>query len=192
MRTAKIPPVVSIVGKKNSGKTTLVVALARELRQRGYRIASVKHGHHEFEIDRPGSDSWRHLHEGETEAVLMVGGNRAALVMRLDTEEPDPEALIRRFYADSGYDLVLVEGYKRGPFPKIEVFRRSEHARPVYDANDVTAAPLFLAIVSDDPALTALCPVLPLDPADPRGFHVTTVADLIERHLLKEDDANPA
>ncbi|CAN5695088.1 molybdopterin-guanine dinucleotide biosynthesis protein B [soil metagenome] len=182
MNRSEIPPVVSIVGKKNSGKTTLTVAVAAELKRRGVRVASVKHGHHAFEIDQPGRDSWRHFHEGEVEAVLLVASGKLALVMRLHDEEPDPEALIRRFYADAGYDLVLVEGYKHGPFPKVEVFRRAIHERPIYDPGDAAGAELFLGIVSDDPDLESMIPLIPLDA---EGGHVRRTADLIEERVLR-------
>jgi molybdopterin-guanine dinucleotide biosynthesis protein MobB len=180
---SELPPVISIAGKKNSGKTTLVVALAAELKRRGYRVASVKHGHHQFEMDHPGRDSWRHFHEGEVEAVLMMSSEKLALVMRLPEGEPDPAEAIGRFFSGRGYDVVLVEGFKHGPFPKVEVFRREVHERPIYDPADPAAAALYLAIVTDDPALTAECPVLPLDPTLPDGSHVRALADLLCEHL---------
>jgi molybdopterin-guanine dinucleotide biosynthesis protein MobB len=188
MREAEIPPVVSIAGKKNSGKTTLTVAVAAELKRRGYRVASVKHGHHAFEIDQPGRDSWRHFHEGEVEAVLLVSSARLALVMRTPEAEPDPQALIRRFYAGAGYDLVLVEGYKYGAFPKVEIFRRAVHERPVYDPTDPASAARFLAIVTDDPSFSAAVPVIPLDADHPQGSHVARVADLIEQRVLRGEE----
>lgn len=175
-------PIISVVGRKNSGKTTFVVALAAELKRRGLRIASVKHGHHEMEIDQPGRDSWRHFHEGEVEAVMLVSAGKVALVLR-DAEEPDPETLIDRFFGGQGLHLVLVEGYKHGPFPKIEIFRRTVHDRPIYDADDVEAAALYLALLTDDPELQAVCPVIPLDPTDAAGSHVRAAADLICSHL---------
>lgn len=184
MRETDTPPVISVIGKKNSGKTTLVVALAAELKRRGYRIATLKHGHHAFEIDQPGRDSWKHFHEGEAEAVLMVGADKVAMVMRWPGSEPNPEALLRHFYGGRGYDLILVEGYKYGPFPKIEVFRRGEHSEPVYDLRDSDAAALFLAVVTDDLNLKVRCPYIPLDRASAQGSHVTAVADLIEMQVL--------
>lgn len=177
-----LPPVISIAGSKNSGKTTLLVALAAELRRRRIRVASVKHGHHDFEVDEPGRDSWRHFHEGEVEAVLLLSASRLAMVMRLP-EEADPQAVIARFYGGSDYDLVLVEGYKHGPFPKIEIHRSALGAAPVYDAADAEAAALFLAVATDDAAFQADCPVIPLDPRDPAGSHVRALADLIQDHL---------
>lgn len=178
MTEADIPPAISVVGRKNSGKTTLVVALAAELKRRGLRVASIKHGHHRFEIDQPGRDSWRHFHEGEVEAVLLASAGKLALIER-QPEEPEPEALLRRFFAGRGYDVVLVEGYKQGPFPRIEVFRRAVQSDPLFDPTDGSAR-LFLALVTDDPAHAAGIPVIPLDPA---GAHVRAVADLVCSHL---------
>ncbi len=187
MPGTEMPPVVSIIGKKNSGKTTLLVALAAELGRRGYRIATIKHGHHAFEIDQPGRDSWRHFHEGGAQAVLMVAAGKVALMRRYEGE-PDPEALILQHYAGGEFDLVLIEGYKHGPFPKVEIFRRSQHERPVYDPADAAAAALFLALVTDDPSLEAACEVIPLDPTDPAGSHVQQLAALVEERILGKNN----
>jgi molybdopterin-guanine dinucleotide biosynthesis protein MobB len=179
------PPVVCIVGKKNSGKTTLAVALLAEMKRRGYRVASIKHGHHAFETDQPGRDSWRHFNEGEAQATIMAGEGKIALVMRMDGE-PDPRQLVRDFYTGRGYHLVLIEGYKQGPFPRIEVFRRAVHDRPIHDL--ATPDPLLAAIVTDDPDLICPIPVLLLDPADPHA-HVARVADLVTERFLAGADA---
>jgi molybdopterin-guanine dinucleotide biosynthesis protein MobB len=180
-----LPPVVSIVGRKNSGKTTLTVAVAAELKRRGRRIATIKHGHHAFETDEPGKDSWRHFHEGGAEAVVMAGAGKIALVMRTDGE-PDPVAIVRDFYAGRGYDLVLVEGYKHGPFPRVEIFRRAVHGEPLHDLAD-PAAPL-VAVVTDDATLVAACPVIRLDPRDPAGAHVSRLTDLLEAFAGERTD----
>jgi molybdopterin-guanine dinucleotide biosynthesis protein MobB len=182
-------PTIAIIGKKNSGKTSVIVALAAELRRRGLRVASVKHGHHEFEIDREGADSWRHFHEGEVEAVLFVAAGKLALISRLPEQEPDPEQLIDRFFGDQGYDLVLVEGYKHGNLPKIEIHRTAAHARPIYDASNPLAAALFLAVVTDDASLVTGCPTIPLDPENPAGSHVAAIADLVTDMIPKREDA---
>jgi molybdopterin-guanine dinucleotide biosynthesis protein B len=181
MSAPDIPPAVCIVGRKNSGKTTLTVALAAELKRRGLRVATIKHGHHAFETDEPGRDSWRHFNEGQAEATIMAGMEKIALVMRIDGE-PDPERLIAELYAGRGYDLVLIEGWKHGRLPKVEVFRRELHDRPIHDAGDADAAARFLAIVTDDAGLEARCPVIALD-AD--GAHVGRVADLLEARLSR-------
>jgi molybdopterin-guanine dinucleotide biosynthesis protein MobB len=182
MPDPEIPPAVCIVGKKNSGKTTLTVALAAELRRRGRRIATLKHGHHAFETDQPGRDSWRHFNEGQAEATIMAGTGKIAMVMRIDGD-PEPERLIRELYAGRGYGLVLIEGWKHGTLPKIEVFRRAVHDRPVHDAGDADAAARFLAIVTDDAGFRAACPVIPLDQ---EGGHVARVADLLEATFLAD------
>lgn len=179
MHPPDLPPAVCIVGKKNSGKTTLTVALAAELKRRGRRVATIKHGHHAFETDQPGRDSWRHFNEGHAEATIMAGTGKIALVMRIDGE-PDPERLIAELYAGRGYELVLVEGWKHGALPKIEIFRRAVHERPIYDP----ANPRFVAIVTDDPGLRAGCDVIPLDPD---GGHVARVADLLEARFIGGD-----
>jgi molybdopterin-guanine dinucleotide biosynthesis protein MobB len=184
-RHGQPPPAVCIIGKKNSGKTTLAVALLAELRQRGLRVASIKHGHHAFETDQPGKDSWRHFNEGEAEATIMAGEGKIALVMRMDGE-PDPQRLVRDFYTGRGYDLVLIEGYKAGPFPKIEVFRRAVHDRPLFaDAGD--AAESYLAIVTDDASIQTELPVIVMDADDPDA-HVQRVAELIVSRFVEEAD----
>lgn len=180
-----IPPVVAVVGRKDSGKTTLLVALAAELARRGRRVATLKHGHPHFEFDRPGSDSWRHVHEGEAEAVTMVGGDRIAVVMRFPEGEPDPEALVRRLYAGRGYDLVLAEGYKRGPFPRVEVFRRAAHDRPLLDPASDDGGGEWVAVVTDDPSLDVPVPVLPIEAA---GGHVARLADLLEARFVAGEE----
>lgn len=182
MHPPDVPPAICIVGKKNSGKTTLTVALAAELKGRGWRVATIKHGHHAFETDEPGRDSWRHFNEGKAEATIMAGTGKVALVMRIDGE-PDPERLVAEFYAGRGYDVVLIEGYKYGALPKIEIFRRgAHHHHPVYDPDDAEAAARFLAIVTDDHHFRAAVPVIPIDPF---GKHVEAVADLVEQRIVR-------
>ncbi len=184
MPPPEIPPAVCIVGKKNSGKTTLVVALAARLKRAGYRVATIKHGHHAFESDQPGRDSWRHFNEGGAEATVMCGYGKIALTMRIDGD-PDPVQLIDELYAGRGYDVVLVEGFKHGPLPKIEVFRRGLHARPVHKPGSSEV----LAFVTDDLDLemrgaSAGSAVIPLDHA---GTHVDAVARLVERSLIRHE-----
>ncbi len=112
-------PIISVVGRSGVGKTTALEQIIRELKRRGYRVGTVKHDTHGFEVDRPGKDSWRHAQAG-SDAVVISGPRRMALIRRLDQEMPLDE--IVRLMAD--VDLVLTEGYKRGDKPKIEVTRR--------------------------------------------------------------------
>jgi molybdopterin-guanine dinucleotide biosynthesis protein MobB len=138
--------ILSIIGRKNAGKTTLTVALASELARRGRRVMTIKHGHHPADVDRAGSDSWRHFHEGRAERVLIASPDLRVLFERTP-DEYDPVALARRYLGDA--DIVLAEGYKRAPIPKIEVFRPSVADQPLYDP-DSADADLWAAIVTDD------------------------------------------
>jgi molybdopterin-guanine dinucleotide biosynthesis protein MobB len=176
-----VPPIISIIGRRNSGKTTLLVALAAELRRRGLRVASIKHSHHDFEMDHPGKDSWRHVHEGGVEAVVLASPHSVGVVMRTEGADRDPVLLARRFLSGQGYDVVLVEAFKQAPLPRIEIFRTPAHPTPLYEPGaDDPRAP-YLAIVTDAPAsVQAACPVLPLDP---HGRHAETLAVIVLRHL---------
>jgi molybdopterin-guanine dinucleotide biosynthesis adapter protein len=116
-------PIVSIVGKSDSGKTTLIEKLLPELTRRGYRIATVKHDVHGFEVDREGKDSWRHKKAG-AHTVVISSPRKAALIRDVErdlTLDEIREKLIR------DVDLILSEGYKKDVQPKIEVFRKEKH-----------------------------------------------------------------
>lgn len=128
--------VFGVTGWKNAGKTTLVERLVAEFVRRGWRIATIKHAHHAVDIDRPGTDSWRHRAAGAGE-VALVGGQRYA-IMREQAEPTLAEVLQRLAPAD----LVLIEGFKADPHPKIEV--RADNTRPM----DVTAHNI-VAIAAD-------------------------------------------
>lgn len=138
--------IISIIGRKNAGKTTLTVALASELVRRGHRVMTMKHADHPAQVDQPGVDSWRHFHEGRAERVLLVTPDMRVLFDRAP-EEYDPIGLSREYL--QGADIVLVEGFKRAPIPKIEVFRRAVAPKPIFDpaAGD---AGRWVAIVTDD------------------------------------------
>jgi molybdopterin-guanine dinucleotide biosynthesis protein MobB len=138
--------ILSIVGRKGAGKTTLTVALASELARRGRRVMTMKHTHHTPDVDRPGTDSWRHFQEGRAERVLLATPGMRVLFERGD-DEYDPIALARRYLTDA--DVVLAEGFKHAPIPKIEVFRSSVASSPIYDAGSADAA-LWAALVTDD------------------------------------------
>ncbi len=112
-------PVVSVVGRSNVGKTTLLEKLIAELKRRGYRVATIKHDVHGFEIDRPGKDTWRHAQAG-SDVVVLAGPDRLALIARTGGELPLDEIVARLPLA---VDIVLTEGYKHGDRAKIEVAR---------------------------------------------------------------------
>jgi molybdopterin-guanine dinucleotide biosynthesis adapter protein len=148
--------IISIVGRKSAGKTTLAVALASELGRRGRRVMTIKHAHHPVEVDQPGSDSWRHFHEGRAERVLLVAPDQRILFERAGGEA-DPVALAREHLG--GADVVLAEGFKRAPLPRIEVFRPSVAPEPLYQSGTPDAG-LWAAIVTDDYDFVAACPVI--------------------------------
>jgi molybdopterin-guanine dinucleotide biosynthesis protein MobB len=138
--------IISIIGRKNTGKTTLTVALASELARRGHRVMSMKHADHPAQVDQPGVDSWRHFHEGRAERVLLVSPEMRVLFQRAP-DESDPIGLAREHL--SGADIVLVEGFKRSSLPKIEVYRRAVAPQPIYDSA-AENADSWVAIVTDD------------------------------------------
>lgn len=150
------PRLVSVIGKKNAGKTTLVVALVRELVRRGHRVMTIKHGTHPFDMDQKGRDTWRHVHEGGAERVVMETPGQRFLMSRAD-EEMGPRELAARYLADAHF--VVVEGFKKSDLPKIEVYRRAVHAAPLYDPA-LPDATQYLAIITDATDYRAAVPVL--------------------------------
>jgi molybdopterin-guanine dinucleotide biosynthesis protein B len=129
-RTAAVsrPALVAIVGKSDSGKTTLIEKLVPELVKLGLRVGTVKHDAHSFEIDHPGKDSWRHGQAG-AEAYVIASPERLAFIARLDGELPLTE-IVRRYY--DGFDIVVAEGYKRTAPHRVELFRvGAGHAEPL-------------------------------------------------------------
>ena len=139
------PPMVAVIGRKHSGKTTLTVRLAAELGRRGHRVMTIKHGSHTFNIDPSTTDTYRHYHEGNVERVAMAAPDKFALVVRWG-EELGPEEIAERFMSDA--DVVLCEGFKRSALPKVEVYRRAAHASPLFEPGSDEAA-RCLAVVTD-------------------------------------------
>lgn len=158
--------VFGVTGWKNSGKTTLLTRLVSEFARRGFRVSTVKHAHHEFDIDTPGTDSFRHREAGAQEVVI-VSGNRWALMHELREEaEPSMQDAIAHL---SPCDLVLVEGYKREAHPKIEA-RRTRSARAAALAPD---DPSILAVAADHETDTGTLPRFDLD-------DIAGIADFIQ------------
>jgi molybdopterin-guanine dinucleotide biosynthesis adapter protein len=146
--------VLGIVGWSGSGKTTLLTAILPMLRRAGLRVSTVKHTHHDFDMDRPGKDSFRHRQAGAHE-VLIASGTRWALLHELDGPEP---ALAQMLTKLDPVDLVLVEGYKTHPFPKLEVHRPSLGKPPIWpEMTDV------IAVASDIDVNVGQRMVLPLN-----------------------------
>ncbi len=159
-------PIVSIVGKSGAGKTTLLEKMIGELKRRGYRVATVKHDTHGFEIDQPGKDSWRHAQAG-SDSVVISSPNRLALIKRLDKEMALDE--IAALLLD--VDIILTEGYKRGDKPKIEVSRREKGSELLCTEEEL------VAIVTDHP-FDLNVPQFDLD--DTAG-----IVDLVEESFLR-------
>ena len=139
-------PVLGFVAPSGTGKTQLLKALIADLRSRGFRIAAIKHSHHNFEIDKPGKDSYE-LRQAGAEQMLIASKHRWAMVAELkpDTEEPTLDQLILKL-DQSALDIILVEGFKSEHFPKIEVYRSALNQAPLFE-ND----PDIIAIASDIP-----------------------------------------
>lgn len=156
--------IIGVAGFKNAGKTTLVERLVRELTGRGYRVATVKHAHHSFDIDHEGRDSFRHRAAGASE-VAVISRQRWAIIHELrGEEEPSFETILGKL---SPYDLVIVEGYKHGSHLKIEV-RNLELDHPKLAGEDAT----IVAIAATGPVPDAQVPVFDRD-------HVEALAQFI-------------
>ena len=161
------PPIVSIVGKSNSGKTTLIERLIPALKARGYRIATIKHAGHAFDVDRPGKDSHRHKAAGAA-AVMVASAGRIALVK--DVIEPSLDDLAA-YLQDA--DLIITEGYKRADKPKIEICRRQRSPAPL-----CLDDPNLVALVTDAAGATGTAPVFGLD-------DIEALADFLESRFLR-------
>ncbi len=112
-------PLLTFIGKSNSGKTTLLVKLIPELKSKGYRVATIKHSHHNVVIDKEGKDSWRHRAAG-AETVALISGNQLSCVKSFP-EEPTLGFVRDNYIKD--VDIILAEGFKGAEMPKIWVFR---------------------------------------------------------------------
>jgi len=155
-------PVISIVGgKSNSGKTTLLEKIIREAKSRGWRVATLKHDVHGFEMDQPGKDTWRHAQAG-ADVVAISSPSKIAILESVAAEQSLDEVLARI----QGVDVILTEGYKCGNKPKIEVFRSAVH-------QELFSKPEELLAIASDITFNNGIPCFDLD--DAHG-----ICDLIE------------
>ncbi len=158
-------PVICIVGRSQTGKTTLIEKLIPVLKGRGYRIGTIKHSHHIFNFDKTGKDSWRHKDAG-AETVIIASPGKIAMVK--NDHEGTLESL-QKFFDD--LDLVITEGYKGAENPKIEVVRAARH-QEVLLADDRN-----LIAVATDVEMVMEVPVFGLEDID-------QLADFIEKNYL--------
>jgi molybdopterin-guanine dinucleotide biosynthesis protein B len=159
--------VFGFAGYSGSGKTTLIEQLIPRFVMEGLKVSLIKHAHHDFDIDQPGKDSYRHREAGASE-VMVTGGRRWVLMHEL-RGEPEPE-LNEQLKRLAPCDLVLIEGFKSYPIPKLEI-HREETGKPLLFRND----PHIVAIATDTPLDTKL-PQFTLDDFD-------TIAAFILRHV---------
>jgi molybdopterin-guanine dinucleotide biosynthesis protein B len=148
-----LPPVISIVGQKNCGKTILIEKLIAELTSRNYQVGTVKHDVHGFDIDKPGKDSWRHTQAGAS-TVVISSPNKIAMVKQVKSEE-SLDAIVNRYLND--VDLVLTEGFKKEAKKKIEIIRQGQKPTPLSKEDEI------LLIATDISNLQTSLPVADLN-----------------------------
>jgi len=134
-------PIVSFVGRSNSGKTTLIERVIPELVRAGYKVATVKHAGHGFDLDTEGKDSWRHKRAGASSVVVLSKGSMA---MFADVSDQMRVEDVRDRFLDPTYDLIIAEGWKHEGYPKIVIVREQIGEIPVSTEG-------LLAVVSDKP-----------------------------------------
>ncbi|MDX8414040.1 MAG: molybdopterin-guanine dinucleotide biosynthesis protein B [Mariprofundales bacterium] len=150
------PPVLAIVGRSNSGKTTLMEKLVQQLTHQGLRIATIKHSHHQPPMDQPGKDSWRHKKAGAVRALLV--GPEQMLMVTDCQQVQSPHTLATQYCGD--VDLVLVEGYAALPGAKIEVVRAARSTEPRCQTSE------WIALVTDVEGVASTVPQFALDDVD--------------------------
>jgi molybdopterin-guanine dinucleotide biosynthesis protein B len=150
--------IIGLAGWSGSGKTTLITKVLPRLIARGCRVSTLKHAHHGFDLDQPGKDSFMHRTAGATEVVISSSRRFAILHELREESEWDLPALLEKL---SPVDIVLVEGYKRDPFPKIEIYRQA-NGKPLLHPDD----PHIVAVASDTPLPQVTLPVIELDDID--------------------------
>jgi len=161
-----MPPIVSIVGKSESGKTTLIEKLIRELKSRGYRVATIKHSPQESDFDEPGKDSWRHIQAG-SDATAVSSPDKVVLIKPVAQEATVDEVAS---LLGEDYDIILAEGFKQGSAPKIEVHRKG-------GGTLIEELKKLIAIVTDEPLESRARQFSPEDTG--------ALADLLEKGFIK-------
>ncbi|MFY9841289.1 MAG: molybdopterin-guanine dinucleotide biosynthesis protein B [Xanthobacteraceae bacterium] len=164
--------VIGLAGWSGSGKTTVVTKVIPVLVERGLRVATVKHAHHDFDTDQPGKDSWLHRRAGASE-VAIVSDRRWAIIHEL-RQEAEPE-LMEVLAKLSPLDLVIVEGFKRHPHPKLEVYR-AEVGKPLLHPDD----DCIVAVATDKALPQAQVPVVMLD-------DIETIANVLQAEALPRE-----
>jgi len=140
-------PIICIVGRSGVGKTTLLEKLIPALKQRGYRVATIKHhAHPGFEIDRPGKDTWRHAQAG-SDYVVIAAPDKVASIRRVE-REPTLDELAATI---TDVDIILTEGYKRSDKPKIEVVRAAHSTAPICKQEELLALATDVPVAIDVP-----------------------------------------
>ena len=170
--------IIGLAGWSGSGKTTLVTKLVPCLIGRGLRVSTLKHAHHGFDLDQPGKDSFMHRAAGATEVIVSSAKRFAILHELRDEAEWDLPALVAKM---SPVDLVLVEGYKRDPFPKLEI-HRAANGKPLLQPQD----PHIVAVAADVPLPDAAVPVIDLNDVEAIADFLTARAipvAQIQQHL---------
>jgi len=156
-------------GPSGSGKTTLIKKVIPRLIARGFKVSTLKHAHHGFDLDQPGKDSFFHRAAGATEVIVSSARRFAILHELRDEQEWDLPGLVGKM---SAVDLVLVEGYKRDPFPKLEI-HRAANGKPLIHPED----PHVVAIASDVVLASAKVPVIDLN-------DIEAIADILIKHAV--------
>jgi molybdopterin-guanine dinucleotide biosynthesis adapter protein len=164
--------IIGLAGWSGSGKTTLVTSVIPVLVKRGLKVATVKHAHHEFDLDQPGKDSWLHREAGARE-VAIVSSRRWAIMHELGGEAEPP--LMEILAKLSPVDLVIVEGFKRHTHPKLEVYRAAI-GKPLLHPDD----DCIVAVATDAPLPQAQVPVLMLD-------DINGIANVLQAEALPLD-----
>ncbi|MBW1615989.1 MAG: molybdopterin-guanine dinucleotide biosynthesis protein B [Deltaproteobacteria bacterium] len=161
------PYIISVVGKSNSGKTTLIEKLIKEIKKRGYKIGIIKHSLHGFNMDKSGKDSFKHSAAG-ADTVMAASPYRIGIVKRVTSDDPDE---LKKYFQD--VDIVVTEGYKKAGKPKIEIFRQEIHKVPLCIKDNT----LFAFVTNAD---------IKVNVPKFKTSEIEKLTDLIEERFLKQ------